>query len=68
MSRTGIITSYLSLRLVVIRRFIDIYPDETVPTDLQKLVSDHPTNQALAEFPTHRWSVMQGPVFTLLWR
>jgi len=44
-SITGIITTYLMLRLLVRRGFHNIYPDQTVPAHLQKnLVSGYPTN------------------------
>jgi hypothetical protein len=39
------ITMYLSLRLVVISGFLDIYPDEPAPAQLQKPVSDHATGE-----------------------
>jgi hypothetical protein len=34
MLRTGIITIYLSLRLLVIRGFLNVYPGRSVPTRL----------------------------------
>jgi hypothetical protein len=46
MSITGIITSYLSLRLVVRRGFINIYPGQTAPAHLQSVVSGYATTQA----------------------
>src|ERR1700758_2626253 len=48
MLRTGIITSYLTLRLVVGSGFLDIYPGQAAPAHLQILVSGYATNQALA--------------------
>ena len=44
---SGIITTYLVLRLVVRRGFLDSYPSQAFPPHLQSLVSDYATNQDL---------------------
>jgi hypothetical protein len=41
-------SAYLTLRYVVRNGFINIYPDQTVPVQLQNLVSGYPTHQDLA--------------------
>jgi hypothetical protein len=49
MSRTGIITTYLNLRLLVGSGFLDIYPGQTVPAHLQSLFPIT-TNRELAQY------------------
>jgi hypothetical protein len=45
---SGIITTYLTLRLLVGRGFINIYPNHSVSARLLSLVSDYATHQELA--------------------
>jgi len=47
---TGIITTYLSLRLLVRSGFLNIYSSRNVPGSLPNTIPDSPTSPALLHF------------------